>query len=170
MAIPNLTLINALRDTANRLKNGAFYAWGHHGACNCGNLIQVVTKSSKEDVQKIAFSSSGEWSELACDFGEWSNENQQEYCETTGTPLSVLFSQLNEMGLSHEDIHNLEYLEDREVLRNLPGGMRYLLRNERQDVILYFETFAKVLENKLLDSIEINYEELFLSDKNMELA
>jgi hypothetical protein len=83
MAIPNLILINALRETGKRLRNGAFYAWGHHGACNCGNLIQVVTQSSKEEVQKLAFTSSGEWSELACDFGEWSNENQQEYCETS---------------------------------------------------------------------------------------
>jgi hypothetical protein len=82
----------------------------------------------------------------------------------------VLFSQLNEMGLSHADIHNLEYLEDREVLRSLPGGMRYLLRNERADVILYFETFANVLENKLLEGISINYDELFVTDKTPELV
>lgn len=166
MAIANINLIDALRETAKRLKNGTFYAWGHHGACNCGNLVQVVTASSKEQVQKLAFTSSGEWSELANGFGEWSNENQNEYCEVSGTPLKVLFSQLNEMGLSSTDIHNLEYLEDREVLRNLPGGMRYLVRNERTDVVLYFETFAQLLENKLIDSININYQDLFVSSQN----
>jgi len=166
MATTNIILIDALRETAKRLKNGAFYAWGHHGACNCGNLVQVVTDRSKEQVQKLAFTSTGEWSELANGFGEWSYENQNEYCEVSGTPLYVLFSQLNEMGLSSTDIHNLENLEDREVLRNLPGGMRYLIRNERADVILYFEAFAQLLENKLLDSININYQDLFVSIQN----
>jgi len=170
MATPNLILVNALRETAKRIKTGGFYAWGHHGACNCGNLIQVVTNSTKEDVQKLAFTSSGEWSELACGFGEWSHENQNEYCEVSGKPLEVLFAQLQEIGLNSADIHNLEYLEDKEVLRNLPGGMRYLFRNERDNVVLYFETFAQLLENKLLDSIHLDYSELFSASKEMELV
>ena len=43
MAKPSLELIDALRKTANRLKTGAYYAWGNHGGCNCGNLLQVIT-------------------------------------------------------------------------------------------------------------------------------
>jgi hypothetical protein len=42
----------------------------------------------------------------------------------------------------------LEYLEDKEVLEQLPGGFRWLSRNQREDVILYFETFAVLLERK----------------------
>jgi hypothetical protein len=38
------------------------------------------------------------------------------------------------------------------VLDNLPGGFRWLKRNERQDVIAYFETFADMLEAKLLSN------------------
>jgi len=43
MAFPNTVLIEALRTTAKRLSDGATYAWGNHGACNCGNLLQVIT-------------------------------------------------------------------------------------------------------------------------------
>jgi hypothetical protein len=64
------------------------------------------------------------------------------------------------LGLTPVDIHNIEYLADREVLDALPGGFRWLKRNTREDVIVYFETFASVLEEKLLSKIEIPFDQL----------
>ncbi len=139
-----ITLIEGLRSAANNLRSGAFYAWGHHGACNCGHLLQVVTTFSKEEIQTYAQTGSGEWTELA-----------QEACSITGVPLDLLISRLRSLGLTNTDIHNIEYLEDRSVLNNLPGGFRWLKRNQREDVILYFETYADMLEAKLIDSIPI---------------
>ena len=72
----------------------------------------------------------------------------------------MLISKLQEVGLTASDIHNLEYLEDRDVLNQLPGGFRWLKRNLREDVIDYFETFAGILENKLTDEIQFSMEEL----------
>jgi hypothetical protein len=40
-------------------------------------------------------------------------------------------------------------------LKRLPGGFRWLQKNVREDVILYFETMADVLEEKLLQVIEL---------------
>lgn len=54
MAIPTLALIGALRETAKRLEEGAQYAWGNHGSCNCGNLLQVITDLSKEEILTYA--------------------------------------------------------------------------------------------------------------------
>lgn len=138
MAFPNLTLINAIRDTANNLRHGAHYAWGHHGSCNCGHLLQVITHLSKEDILRFARTGSGEWTEIA-----------EEYCGVTSVPAYLLISKLEKLGLTPTDIHNLEYLSDKEVLKNLPGGFQWLKKNVRQDVILYFETFAQMLEDKL---------------------
>ncbi|MGN6439406.1 MAG: hypothetical protein ACTHMM_22925 [Agriterribacter sp.] len=138
MAYPNTKLIEALRQTAERLKSGAPYAWGNHGACNCGNLLQVVTKLSREDILRYAHSGIGEWTELAVD-----------YCGVTGAPVDLMISNLQDIGLTPTDIHNIEYLEDKEVLQQLPGGFRWLKRNVRADVIVYFETFASLLEEKL---------------------
>lgn len=43
MAFANPVLVLALRETAHRLREGAPYAWGHHGRCNCGHLAQKVS-------------------------------------------------------------------------------------------------------------------------------
>ncbi|MBS4065097.1 MAG: hypothetical protein KGZ74_11090 [Chitinophagaceae bacterium] len=145
MAQPNLILIRALRETAQRLRNGAHYAWGNHGACNCGNLTQVVTKLSKEEILQYAHTGIGEWTELA-----------EDYCGVTDAPAGLLISKLQQIGLTPSDIHNLEYLEDKKVLECLPGGFRWLQRNVREDVIVYFETYANVLEEQLLAQISID--------------
>ncbi len=144
MAYPNLALIDALRETASRLKNGAYYAWGNHGGCNCGNLLQVVANLSKEEVLQFAHTGAGEWTEIA-----------EEYCNITNVPLYLLMSKLQAAGLTPTDIHNIEYLEDRAVLHALPGGFRWLKKNLRADVIDYFEAYANVLEQELLQQIPL---------------
>lgn len=140
MAFASTTLVNALRETARRLQNGAPYAWGHHGQCNCGNLVQVVTPFSADDIQRFAQTGTGEWTELAF-----------AHCSSTGAPVDLLVQQLVEIGLTPTDIHHLEYLSDKAVLKNLPGGFRWLHRNRREDAIVYFEAFADLLEDKLLN-------------------
>jgi len=138
MAIANPELIRVLRETARKLENGADYAWGHHGTCNCGNLLQVVTRLSKEEIIRFARTRVGEWTELA-----------EEYCGVTSAPVDMLIFELQNLGLTPTDIHNLEYLQDKSVLEKLPGGFHWLKRNVREDVIIYFQTFADVLEQKL---------------------
>jgi hypothetical protein len=155
MAHPTIELIDALRKTAARLKEGVPYAWGNHGACNCGNLLQTVTHLSKEKILEYAHSGIGEWTELATD-----------YCGITNAPVDLLLFELQKIGLTPSDIHNIEYLEDKEVLKNLPGGFRWLRKNVREDVIVYFETFAQLLEDKLSRHITINYEDL-LAESNI---
>jgi len=149
MAQANIRLIEALRETAARLRNGAHYAWGNHGACNCGNLTQVVTRLSKEEILAYAHTGIGEWTELAEDF-----------CGITNAPAGLLITKLQEIGLTPSDIHNLEYLEDKAVLQRLPGGFRWLQRNVREDVIVYFETFADLLEEQLADKITFTMQDL----------
>ena len=137
-------MIEALRETAKRLRNGASYSWGHHGACNCGNLLQVVCNFSKEEIVTYAHTGSGEWTEIA-----------EEYCSVSNTPLYLMMQKLEQLGLTPTDIHNIEYLEDRDVLNRLPGGFRWLKRNVREDVIEYFEAMATMLEEKLVASVSI---------------
>lgn len=138
MAFPTTALIDGLRTAAGELRGGAYYAWGHHGACNCGHLLQATTQLSKEEIVTYAHTGIGEWTELA-----------EEACAVTGAPVSLLINKLGQLGLTPIDIHNIEYLEDREILNHLPGGFRWLKRNQRDDVILYFETMAQLLESKL---------------------
>jgi hypothetical protein len=138
MARPTPFLISALRETASRLEQGAHYAWGNHGSCNCGNLLQVVSNQTGRDILRKAHTGIGEWTELA-----------EDYCGITLLPADQLVGELMAAGLSSSDIHNIEYLEDRDVLDRLPGGFRWLQRNSREDVILYFRAYADLLEERL---------------------
>ncbi len=140
MAQANQFLIAALRETAKRLNEGAPYAWGHHGQCNCGNLAQVVTPFSDGEIMHYAHTGVGEWTELA-----------QDFCDITGAPFEMVLHKLFEVGLTPTDLHHLEYLDDKAVLRHLPGGFRWLKRNQRADAVVYFEAFANMLESQLLD-------------------
>ena len=144
MAKPSVQLIEALREAAGRLKKGKHYAWGHHGACNCGHLLQVITHLDEKEILTHAHTGTGEWTEIAA-----------ESCAVTGAPVSLLLSTLEAAGLTPTDIHNIEYLDNKEVLQYLPGGFRWLKRNIRQDVIDYFEAFANLLEDKFLQQIAI---------------
>ena len=147
MAQPNIQLIQALRTTASKLRNGSHYSWGHHGACNCGNLVQVVTDLTEGEILRYAHQGIGEWTELA-----------QEFCPITKAPIDLVIAKLVEVGLTPTDIHHVEYLTDKEVLKNLEGGFRWLKRNKREDAIAYFEAFANMLEEKLLQQIDINFD------------
>lgn len=138
MAYANQVLVSALRETAKQLREGAPYAWGNHGSCNCGHLLQVISGCSRAEILRYTQSAPGEWTELA-----------RSYCPVSDAPIDLLLSKLQAIGLTPTDIHNLEYLEDRAVLDKLPGGFRWLRKNVRDDVILYFETFASLLARQL---------------------
>ncbi len=158
MAYPTIELISSLRHTATKLRSGNHYAWGNHGSCNCGNLLQVVAKLSKEEILRYAHTGIGEWTELA-----------EDYCPVTNAPVNLLISKLEAIGLTPTDIHNLEYLEDKQVLNMLPGGFRWLSRNVREDVIVYFDTFADMLEDKLQQTIQVDFKTLLKTKVEAQL-
>jgi len=136
MAQSNPTLIKTLRETAQRLRNGAHYEWGHMGRCNCGHLVQTVTNmSDREIVRSIDF-----------ELDEWT-EHAKLYCDGTGHKVDDLFHTLEKIGFNYRDVINLEYLSDPEVLKALPTGRRYLRRNNVDDVIIYLETLADLLDD-----------------------
>ncbi len=155
MAQPTIQLIDALRETATRLRNGSHYAWGHHGACNCGNLVQVITNFTEGEILKYAHEGIGEWTELA-----------QEFCPITNAPISLLIARLEEAGLTPTDIHHVEYLNDKNVLKHLQGGFRWLKRNNKSDAVAYFEAFANMLEEKILQSIDVNIDNIPFTKAN----
>ena len=159
MAKPSMELIEALRASARRLRNGAHYSWGHHGACNCGNLLQALTSLTEGEILRYAQTGTGEWTELS-----------EEYCRDTSVPLNIIMLELERAGLTPIDVHHIEYLTDRAVLRELPGGFRWLKKNAREDVILYFETFANLLEEQLIDSVDIKIDDIINKNPKVVLC
>jgi hypothetical protein len=138
MAKPSLTLITALRATAERLASGARYQWTHQGACNCGHLAQTLTRRSREEIHRIAVERAGDWGEHAI-----------EYCPTSGYPIDHLLTEMLDAGLELSDVTSLERLDDRDVLRRLPDRGRAVDHRRREDVVAYLRAWADLLEEKL---------------------
>ncbi len=150
MAKPSVHLIESLRKTAKNMSQGAPYQWGHMGSCNCGNLAQEITKLTKAEIHAYA---------LQTRFGDWS-EQTAEFCPTSNLPMDLVISEMMEAGLTRTDLKNLEKLSDKQVLKRLPKGERYLKHNKRDDVVKYLLTWASLLEEQLLNEIEVEQVDL----------
>jgi len=140
MAISSAALVNILRETSARLELGDSYQWSHFGRCNCGHLVQTVTRLSAAEIHAVCSPELLEWSEIPDDF-----------CAGTGLRLEYVLDRLRELGLSRDDLRQAEDLSDARVLHALPGGHRWLQRNHREDVVVYFRTWAELLEMDLGD-------------------
>ena len=144
MARPTPELVNALRQTAKNLANGAPYQWGHMGGCNCGNLAQELTKLSKDQIHQYAMQRYGDW-----------NEQVNDYFSTSQMPIDLVINEMLNAGLTLEDLKHLEKLDDREVLIRFPLEKRFLKHNVRNDVVAYLTAWAALLEEQLLEKITL---------------
>jgi hypothetical protein len=144
MALPSRALVNVLRETATRLQSGADYQWSHFGRCNCGHLVQTITRLSPEEIHACSSTELHEWSEIP-----------EDYCAGTGLKLEYVLDRLRELGLDRTDLRHLEDLDDSRVLAALPGGHRWLQRNQRADAVAYFRALADVLERDLPEAAPV---------------
>jgi len=142
MAIQSLNIIEALRTTAKKLENGHRYEWGHMGNCNCGNLVQTITSFSRAEIQEYALQKRGGWTEQLID-----------YCPTSGYPMDMIIGKMIEFGFTAQDLRHLEFLSDSFVLAKT--GRSNLNRNSKSDTILYLHSWADLIEDSLLKSIQL---------------
>ena len=145
MAKPKLELIQALRRTAQKMERSTSYQWGHMGSCNCGHLVQEVTKLTKAEIHEYAMRTRG---------GDWS-EQAMDYCPTSGYLMDQVISIMLEAGLEVADFSHLERLSDKAVLRYLPASERHLQHNRREDVVKYLNAWANLLEEQLLSKVKL---------------
>ena len=128
-------LARHLRMTAARLREGASYRWTHQGRCNCGHLAQTLTGLSEVEIHQIALRSEGEWA-----------DHVAEYCEVSGQPVNDLIRDMLSFGVRIDELADLEKLSSPRITKWLPRNRRHLDYRSREDVILYFETWAEVIE------------------------
>jgi hypothetical protein len=108
------------------------------GSCNCGHLAQEITQLSKAEIHAFAMQRYGDWSTQV-----------REYCADSGLPIDWIIEQLLKEGFTTRELHELEWLENDQVLKYLAGGKRWLARNKREDVVAYLEAWALLLEAEL---------------------
>src|SRR5205085_3146079 len=93
MARANPDLIDALRQTAQRLAGDVSYQWGHMGTCNCGHLAQSVTGLAGGEIHRSAMVREGDWEQQAKD-----------YCPTSGNLIDVVLATLFDLGLTRDNV------------------------------------------------------------------
>ena len=130
-------LAAALRETATRLDDGAYYLWTNQGACNCGHLAQTLTTKSRAEIHSMALEKAGDWSEHVVD-----------YCATSRYPIDHIITTMLDAGLTRRDLSDLERLRSNIVRVRLPEGRRALDYRRRDDVVLYMRTWADLLHEK----------------------
>jgi len=139
MAKASHVLIDTFREVAANLENGADYNWGMATRCNCAHVVQCLEPAATSALREIR-PQLDEWSEFAYD-----------YCPQSGAPTDRLIDILYRHGFTRDDVHQLEYLSNRNVLEALPGGFRYLQHGKREDAALYLRTWASLMELELKD-------------------
>ena len=93
MAKKNLSVVHALRRTAEALRQSSEYQWGHMGSCNCGYLAQQITKLKKNQIHSFAMQRYGDW-----------NEQLNDYCPTSGLPMDDLISEMINFGFDTDAV------------------------------------------------------------------
>ena len=145
MAQLTLPVIQALRQTAQRLATEAPYQWGHMGSCNCGHLAQTITQLTKAEIHARAMQRYGDWERQLVD-----------YCPTSGLPIDQTIDEMLALGFTRQDLTHLERLADPTIRAAIPFERRNALRhNQRDNVVLYLRTWANLLEQELLSHIEL---------------
>lgn len=144
MAKIQISVINALRNTAKALEKSSSYQWGHMGACNCGFLAQEITRFRKEEIHARAMQHYGDW-----------NDQLNDYCTTTGLPMNEIISEMIAAGFDVDDLKHLEKLSDPEILDTFHPDSRHLAHNLKRDVVKYLNAWADLLEAKFISNVKI---------------
>lgn len=138
MAVPNLKVIQALRETATQIATSGRYEWGHMGSCNCGHLAQNITSFTRAEIQQFALQKRGDWSEQVID-----------YCPTSGYPMDLIIGRMIEFGFTQSDLRQLENLSNPEILAQ--AGVASFNRNVMSDTVKYMNAWADLLENQWME-------------------
>jgi hypothetical protein len=143
MATANKRVIEILRKTAEKVMNATDYEWGNMGACNCGNLAQVITMRARPELQQ-----------MLTGVGDW-NDQLNDFCPVSGLPFDDIVSQMVNEGFSLQDLMQLERLNNPAITGRLPFGV-HLRHNVREDVALYLHLWADMLEEQMTARLLVN--------------
>ena len=103
--------------------------------CNAGCLVQNLMDKTQTEVVEMVNGHLDEWTEYA-----------DAYCKGTHKFIDDLFQELEDYGLSHEDVLHLENLSDPKITGTFPLETRYLQRNNPKHVSKYMRRFAEQLD------------------------
>ena len=141
MAAPHPRLIDALRETAERLRGDSDYKWSTMDL-QLRTSRTTVTQRTPREIHEAAQQRAGDWGQHAL-----------EYCGQTGLEMDHILQKLLDLGLTRADIRDIERLSNSDVLRRMGGMATGVTHFARTDAIAYFEAWADLLEEQLPEDL-----------------
>lgn len=161
-------LISSLNIVINALENDtAHYNWIKQHSCNCGLVAQTVLNNSPHELAKRIekediFNRELFKLKLDNDNNTWKNAVKM-WCPIAGKPMKQIFIDLEEAGLSKEDIVHLEYMDNPAIL-NLSGisktkkstervnaGTKRIPRTDFWGKVLGLSKYENVYEDRVIE-------------------
>ena len=139
--------IETLYAALEALKNNKIeYLWKEQPSCNCGIIAQCVSILPRE-IDGLQTALIGK-----TDLFTWSNYIEF-HCTSTGEPLHYIFEKLFEIGLTKEDICDLEYLRNKDILKraNIDIYSQYPYYEDKTNLIKYIAAWIAILEENAGD-------------------
>jgi hypothetical protein len=141
-------LIDALRQSIDRILSTDEYNWKALGACNCGMVIQSVTKLSAKEISAAGIRKHGDWQSISL-----------MYEEDSGFQVDKIIKQMLSIGMTIGDFTYLENLSDPNILSYI-GKDIVLERDNPEHVIQYMIAWIWLLEDKTKKDFKYTYPEL----------
>lgn len=152
-------LIKSLKIVIDALKNDTvYYNWKEQCSCNMGVTAQALLKATKKDIDKLTDRLFGDIAALNKDVDKkdekyinptWKNAVKQ-LCPITGESMYAIINQLEDCGMSREDIVHLEYLENEAILA---GSGIEKVSNVIEKIIGYKTEIQTVPSNSIIGKI-----------------
>jgi hypothetical protein len=151
-------LISAIDALIAGLANNTLnYNWIEADSCNCGLIAQAVTGLTQSSLRL-------ELTELNKEFPDREDHTWKamtnRICPITGVSENIIFKQLQEAGMTRENIIHLEYLSDPVILKKMRRDRKFIQRikdlftrpkkyyTKKQNLILYLTAWKEVLIEK----------------------
>lgn len=125
-------LIKALRETVLDLElNRKEYDWMKVNSCNCGILAQNICGMDDDTLTANR------------DIGAWSL-----VCKSTGENMSVVMKKMLSVGLTLQNIIDLEKLSSPEILKEASLNTWGVAMDNKELVIRYMKAWIRILERE----------------------
>ena len=153
---PNPTLAAALRKAARRIADRRYgYNFNHMTNCNCGVLAQVVMGVDRRELYEIrdaaCLEAAGRGAaalppEVLGNYwdGIWSCAKDVVRCPLTNLPVGTILRALGDVGMTAQDLHDLELLDNVDVLR--AAGLKVPEADRAKHVVRYMRAWADLID------------------------
>lgn len=136
--------IDVLKRAIEKLEGGARHSWMDSASCNCGILAQSCLNMEYRQFENLMYLSEPSFTSLGVSWGDKA-ENQKK-CAVTGIPLHVIFESLFSAGFTPDELHELEYLSNKDILNKT--GFSYLDKYYKENLVKYLTAWVSILEEQ----------------------